>query len=150
MKPDHSTPSPAGLTSMDATSNPSPIVFANASAARSAFNSIAEVSPVSHLAGCDDSRVAGGLCGPRLAGMPDATESVTCPRCGEAPTSNALLLTERAEDGKRTCQALFECPACGARLWRWADRSDPLVEWTEEFWPGGPTKSTPRRTRRLP
>ena len=81
--------------------------------------------------------------------MTDPGEPLDCPTCDATPTSNGLLLTDRSVTEKRVCQALYDCPACGARVWRWNDRHDPLALWTDDYWPQ-PVQALPNKPRFLP
>ena len=85
-----------------------------------------------------------------LVGMPDVTDSLVCPTCGATPVLNALMLTDRSATDRRVCQALYDCPACGARLWRWNDRPDSLTLWTDDYWPESSADDVPREPRTLP
>jgi hypothetical protein len=45
-----------------------------------------------------------------------------CPRCASEPKQVTLELTDRADDGRRVCRQVIECPRGHGRFWRWQDR----------------------------
>lgn len=48
-----------------------------------------------------------------------------CPGCGvpyDSGTSLTLALTQRQEDGRNVCKAIWKCANCGESWWRWNDR----------------------------
>lgn len=50
-----------------------------------------------------------------------------CPKCRHPMKSGGLLLSEREDDGRRTCRALWRC-ANRHTWWQWADRPDDPLE----------------------
>ncbi|MFF9359883.1 dehydrogenase [Streptomyces griseoluteus] len=51
----------------------------------------------------------------------------TCPECGRLMKSGGLVLSERVDDGQRTCRSLWRC-ADRHVWWGWADRPDEPLE----------------------
>lgn len=51
-----------------------------------------------------------------------------CPHCASEPKQVILELTDRADDGRRVCRQVIECPRGHGRFWRWQDRpTEPLL-----------------------
>ncbi|BAU82914.1 dehydrogenase [Streptomyces laurentii] len=55
------------------------------------------------------------------------SDSPICPECDQPLEPRGLLLMGREEDAKRTCRAMWRCPARHV-WWHWADRSDEPLE----------------------
>lgn len=64
-----------------------------------------------------------------------AADRGNCPSCG-APYDNrtefSLVLTQRAEDGRRVCMAVSTCANCGKSWWRWNDRPNDSLQPLED------------------
>ncbi|GAA5707674.1 dehydrogenase [Streptomyces avermitilis] len=52
---------------------------------------------------------------------------LVCPECSQPMRSGGLVLSEREDDGRRTCRALWTCTARHV-LWQWADRPDEPLQ----------------------
>ncbi|MFB8137655.1 dehydrogenase [Streptomyces mirabilis] len=54
-------------------------------------------------------------------------DAPACPECSKPMKSGGFVLSQREDDGRRTCRTLWRCT--GRHVWwRWADRSDAPLE----------------------
>ncbi|MFF9769949.1 dehydrogenase [Streptomyces sp. NPDC014636] len=54
-------------------------------------------------------------------------DAPACPECSQPMESGGLVLSEREDDGRRTCRSLWRC-ADRHVWWNWTDRQDEPFE----------------------
>ncbi|MFF3464888.1 dehydrogenase [Streptomyces sp. NPDC001984] len=55
------------------------------------------------------------------------SDAPACPECGQPMKSGGFVLSEREDDGRRTCRSLWKCVDRHV-WWGWADRPDEPLE----------------------